>query len=210
MKKRLAVVLSVLLSVALLMTGCELLEEPFPEGADEFAESGEIPRPTAPSETLSPEDEALAELAAEALWGQIHGLPEREHFEAEVSHHVSNGTARVSFTLHIGGYRTHESYDVRISAEGEVTGIDGGFHSYRQFVANATPDRISAAEAVLDERLKEYGGKHSGYYLTVDDEGYLCLSCEVIVYLDGPAFGEGGCGIDHEHKFFNQRICPAP
>ena len=58
--------------------------------------------------------------------------------------------------------------------------------------------RIAAAKAGLDRQIARYGDKHSGYYFTVDDEGYLCLTCEVIV---DKAFG------DHEHKFFTERIC---
>lgn len=209
MKKRITVTLSaLLLAAALLMTGCELLEEPFPEGADESAESGEITRSTVPSETLSPEEEALVELAAEALWREKSYLPDRENFEVRVSHHATNGTATVRFELCIGGYGTWENYTVRLSADREVTDISGGNQNYRQYLEGATPDRISAAEAALDEQLKDCGNENSGYYLTVDDDGYLCLSCEVIVYLDGPS--EGGCGIDHEHKFFSERICPAP
>jgi hypothetical protein len=211
-KKRITAALSVLLLAAVLSAaGCELLEPPFPaetEGESRILidPAKTMPEPEPP---LTPEEEALAELAAEALWREKGYLPAREYFAVEVHPHASNGSNRVEFTLRIGGYWTDESYNVRISAEGEVTDISGGYHSYHQFVEGATPDRIAAAEAVLDERLKEYGGKPGGYYLTVDEEGYLCLSCEVIVYLDGPASGDGGCGIDHEHKFFHQRVCCA-
>ena len=102
--------------------------------------------------------------------------------------------------MRIGDYSTNESYNVRVSAEGEVTDIDGGYHNYRQFINGATPERIAAAEAGLDGQIARYGDKHSGYYLAIDKEGYLCLTCEVIV---DKAFG------DHEHKFFTERICKA-
>ena len=60
----------------------------------------------------------------------------------------------------------------------------------------------------MAEQMGHYADKeNSGYYLSFDDEGYLCLSCEVIVQLSGGADGDGGCGIDHEHKFFTARIC---
>ena len=192
-KSVVAVLAAVLLTVPLLLTGCDGLEDLIPR--DTYTESIVCyPETDAP---LTPEEEALVEIAAEALWAQ-HDLPVREHFKVSIHPHASNGSNRVRFTLHIGGYRTDEYYNVRISAEGEVTEIDGGYHNYRQYLKGATPDRIAAAEAALADQLKDYGDKHSGYYLAIDKEGYLCLTCEVIV---DKAFG------DHEHKFFTERIC---
>ena len=148
-------------------------------------------------EGLTPEEEALVELAAEALWAG-RDLPAKGYFKVSIHPHASDGSNRVRFTLHIGGYRTDEYYNVRVSADGEMTEIDGGYHNYRQFIKGATAEKIAAAEAGLDRQIARYGDKHSGYYFTVDDEGYLCLTCEVIV---DKAFG------DHEHKFFTERIC---
>ena len=188
-----AVLAAVSLTVSLLLTGCDGLEDLIPR--DTYTESIVCyPDTEAP---LTPEEEALVEIAAEALWAG-HDLPAREHFKVSIHPHASNGSSRVQFTLRIGSYRTDEYYNVRILAEGEVTEIDGGYHNYRQYLKGATPDRIAAAEAGLDRQIARYGDKHSGYYFTVDDEGYLCLTCEVIV---DKAFG------DHEHKFFTERIC---
>ena len=188
-----AVLAAVSLTVPLLLTGCDGLEDLIPR--DTYTESIVCyPDTEAP---LTPEEEALVEIAAEALWAQ-HDLPAREHFKVSIHPHASNGSSRVQFTLRIGSYRTDEYYNVRISAEGEVTEIDGGYHNYRQYLKGATPDRIVAAEAGLDGQTARYGDKHSWYYFTIDDEGWLCLNCEVIV---DKAFG------DHEHKFFTERIC---
>lgn len=188
-----AVLAAVSLTVPLLLTGCDGLEDLIPR--DTYTESIVCyPETEAP---LTPEEEALVEIAAEALW-EKHDLPAREHFKVSIHPHASNGSSRVQFTLRIGSYRTDEYYNVRISAEGEVTEIDGGYHNYRQYLKGATPDRIAAAEAALADQLKDYGDQHSGYYLSIDKEGYLCLNCEVIV---DKAFG------DHEHKFFTERIC---
>ncbi len=186
-------------TAALLFAGCDLLAEPFPEETEIGSSILIDPEKTSPETEapLTPEEEALVETAAEALWVK-HDLPAREHFKVSVHPHASNGSSRVQFTLVIGGYRTNEYYNVRLSPEGEVTEIDGGYHNYRQFINGATAEKIAAAEAGLDGQIARYGDKHSGYYLTVDDEGYLCLTCEVIV---DKAFG------DHEHKFFTERIC---
>ena len=201
MKKTMIWVLVLLLATALPLTGCELLDEPFPEETETDSSILIDPEKTQPETEapLTPEEKALAELAAEALWAQ-HDLPAREHFKVSIHPHASNGSNRVQFTLWIGDHRTDESYNVRVSAEGEVTDIDGGYHNYRQFVKGATAEKIAAAEAALADQLKDYGDQHSGYYLSIDREGWLCLTCEVIV---DKAFG------DHEHKFFTERICPA-
>lgn len=199
MKKTALLALALLLAAALLLTGCELLDEPFPEETETDSSILIDPEKTQPETEapLTPEEEALVEIAAEALWAG-RDLPAKGYFKVSIHPHASNGSNRVQFTLRIGDYSTNESYNVRVSAEGEVTDIDGGYHNYRQFVKGATAERIAAAEAGLDGQIARYGDKHSGYYLAIDKEGYLCLTCEVIV---DKAFG------DHEHKFFTERIC---
>ena len=157
-------------------------------------------------ETLSAEDLALVERAAEVLW-QTYDLPDASNFHPDVRRHVSNGTATVEFELYIGCYRTNETYNVKFSPDGEAKdtyAIQPG--EYSRYLSAATPDAIADAEANLAEQLAPYG-QHSYGYLTIDQEGYLCLSAEVIVELDGPS--EGGCGVDHDHLFFHARICSA-
>ena len=193
--------LILLMAVTLLFAGCEILEQPFPIGTE--ADSGSLidPEKTSPETEapLTPEEEALVDLAAEALWSERSDLPDRECFHVDVSYGANGNTnIYVDFDLYIGSYRTWESYGVTINANRTVTSISGGHHNYRQYLKGATAERIAAAEAGLDRQIARYGDKHSGYYFTVDDEGYLCLTCEVIV---DKAFG------DHEHKFFTERIC---
>ena len=209
MKGTTLLALTLLLAGALSFSGCEFLDEPFPEETE--TESSILIDPDkTEAETeraLTPEEEALVEQAAEALWA-AYDLPDRAHFRVEVHPHASNGSNRVEFTLWLGGYRTDEDYDVRISAEGEVTNISGGYQNYRQYLNSATPERIAAAEAALAEKLKGYGEENAGGYLTVDQEGWLCLSCELIVELETHFWQqEGGCGIDHDHVFVSERIC---
>ena len=199
MKKTVIMLLTLLLAATLPLAGCELLDQPLPEETETDSSILIDPEKTSPETEapLTPEEEALAELAAEVLWAG-RDLPAKGYFKVSIHPHASDGSNRVRFTLHIGGYRTDEYYNVRVSADGEVIEIDGGYHNYRQFIKGATAERIAAAEAGLDRQIARYGDKHSGYYFTVDDEGYLCLTCEVIV---DKAFG------NHEHKFFTERIC---
>ena len=199
MKKTALLALAMLLAAALPLAGCELLDQPFSEETETDSSILIDPEKTSPETEapLTPEEEALVELAAEALWAG-RDLPAKGYFKVSIHPHASGGSNRVQFTLWIGGYRTDDYYNVRVSADGEMTEIDGGYHNYRQFIKGATPEKIAAAEAGLDRQIARYSDKHSGYYFTVDDEGYLCLTCEVIV---DKAFG------DHEHKFFTERIC---
>ena len=201
MKKTALLALALLLAAALPLAGCELLDQPFPEETETDSSILIDPEKTSPETEapLTPEEEALVELAAEALWSERSDLPDRECFHVDVSYGANGNTnIYVDFDLYIGSYRTWESYGVTINANRTVTSISGGHHNYRQYLKGATPERIAAAEAVLDRQIARYGDKHSGYYFTIDDEGYLCLTCEVIV---DKAFG------DHEHKFFTERIC---
>ena len=201
MKMTMIWVFVLLLATALPLTGCDLLDEPFPEETETDSSILIDPEKTQPETEapLTPEEEALVEIAAEALWNERGDLPDRVHFRADISYGADGNTKfYVDFALYIGDYRTWESYDVTLNADHEVTRIDGGYHNYRQYLKGATPDRIAAAEAALADQLKDYGDQHSGYYLSIDQEGYLCLTCEVIV---DKAFG------DHEHKFFTERIC---
>ena len=210
MKKYRIPALASALVLAAVLSGCGGAEPPAVTDTVATVGTGELP---AEAETLSAEDSALVERAADILRGE-YDLPDREHLVAEVSRHVSNGEASVTLQLWIGGYRTWESYTVYFSGNGSVkrmSDMDPG--EYSRYPENATPEAVAAAKASLKEQLAPYD-QHSGVYLSIDEEGYLCLSAEVIVDLVPPLlsglFSEGGCGIDHEHRFFNQRICPAP
>ena len=117
-----------------------------------------------------------------------------------VSLHVSSEKADVEFRLYIGGYRTWESYSVYFAEDGSVAHVfDTLPGEYSRFLEAATPARIAAAEAALTRQVEKYDG-HSGFYLSIDDEGALCLTCEVII---DKLLG------DHEHVFYTERICSA-
>lgn len=206
------ILIAAILCTLLLTAGCahQLPDERLPKvpvrpGQDMAETAADTAADIAP-ETLSAEDLALADRAAEVLW-QTYDLPDASHFRPDVRRHVSNGTATVEFELYIGYYRTNESYQVKISPDGEAEStyaVQQG--EYSRYLSAATPEAIAAAEAELAEQLAPYG-QHSYGYLTIDQEGYLCLSAEVIVELDGPS--EGGCGVGHDHLFFHARICGA-
>lgn len=77
---------------------------------------------------------------------------------------------------------------------------------YPEYREAATQEAIWAAKQKIDEQIKEYDN-HSIYYLSVDEEGYLCLNTEIIVPIPKEERNEmRGCG-DHEHVFITERIC---
>lgn len=70
---------------------------------------------------------------------------------------------------------------------------------------------VETAENKITEAVSVYSNS-SDFYLQIND-GYLCLVVEVIKQIDPPAlqeiegeFVDRGCGIDHEHLFFSERI----
>ena len=110
----------------------------------------------------------------------------------------TKGEYTVEYTLTIGSYRTWESYTVRFDADKKVENSYSSHEGvYSVYLHYATEEKIREAEDKLTQQLEKYD-THSGFYLQIDDDGYLCLVAEVIVE---PAFG------DHKHKFFNERIC---
>lgn len=79
-----------------------------------------------------------------------------------------------------------------------------------RFVPYVTDSLVEAAEKKIIDEVSQYSSR-SDFFLQITDD-YLCLVAEVIKSIDPPAsaeegeFAEGGCGGDHEHLFFGERI----
>lgn len=84
----------------------------------------------------------------------------------------------------------------------------------KPYVKDIDGNLLKAAEEKITEEVSGYSD-NGGFDLQVY-KGYLCLYVEVIVKLDPPApdipvdgtadYVLNGCGIDHEHRFFSERI----
>lgn len=79
------------------------------------------------------------------------------------------------------------------------------------YVPYITDELVETAENKLNEAVSAYTNR-SAFYLQIND-GSLCLAVEVIRQLDPPTsqdtegeIVDEGCGIDHEHLFFYERI----
>ena len=168
--------------------------------------------PLVERETLPPEEEkALVEKAYAAIFDRFRWegiLPERDHLKPHVVPGRNGDADAVYFYVRIGDYSTREAYYAFIEQDGTVKGCHkanpGDFSCY---LDAATPAAIAAAEAELEAFLASYDDyKGGGGYLTIDKEGYLCLSAEIIVEKKMTLPWEDE---DHEHKFFSVRICKA-
>lgn len=76
-----------------------------------------------------------------------------------------------------------------------------------EYVDDIDVDLLRTAEEKISGEISQFTNR-AGFYLQ-SNKGYLCLCAEVIVELDTPVESElsvEGCGIDHEHKFFGERI----
>lgn len=75
-----------------------------------------------------------------------------------------------------------------------------------EFLGDVDPDLLKAAEEKLESQTSHFSHR-SDFFLEVY-QGELCLCIEVILYIDSSAEKENGTGggIDHEHKFFRERI----
>ena len=130
-----------------------------------------------------------------------------DHYQVSIDQ-GRNGDYFVRYKLMIGNYRTYESYTVKLNADKTIEDVYGDYGKYAVYLPYATEDKIREAEEKLGKQLEKYD-ERSSFYLSIDSEGYLCLNAEIIIKYEG-SFEGGGCGIDHDHKFFSERICPSP
>lgn len=74
-----------------------------------------------------------------------------------------------------------------------------------QYLDDIDLDLLKAAEERISREISQYS-QNSGFYLQIE-EGVLFLYAEVIVDITPPSGTDGGgCGVDHEHRFFKERI----
>lgn len=143
------------------------------------------------------EEELAVEDLADALIRKEYPTLSLENCRVDINQNTK-GEYSVEYTLTIGDYRTYESYHVKFNADKTVKNFHANYEGkYSAYLLFATDDKINAAEEKLTKQLEKYE-THSGFYLSIDDQGYLCLNAEVIV---DSLFN------DHEHKFFTERIC---
>ncbi len=103
------------------------------------------------------------------------------------------------------------AYILTLPKSGEKITLKNEERLYVPFISDIL---VKDAENKITDTVSEYSN-NSGFYLQVTD-GYLCLAAEVIKKIDitisteENGYAEGGCGIDHEHLCFSERITSSP
>ena len=151
--------------------------------------------------------------------GGVHSDVEApESGEQDVAETVESGEQDVAETVESGGQDVAETAE---SGEQDVVLVEERGRKYlvlpvsgkkifvpgdcTAYVGRINADLLRAAEEKIGER------RNAEFYIGRDQEGNLLLCAEVIVdltpvYESGEDFMGGGCGIDHEHIFFSERI----
>lgn len=201
--KRILSICIFLLLLASVMTSCKQK----PRAVEELEAPTETLQQAVVSEVpLTDEERSVIELAnAEIL--KKYPIESLDHYQISIDQ-GRNGDYFVRYELMIGNYRTYESYTVELNADKTIGDVYGDYGEYAAYLPYATEEKIRAAEEKLEKQLEKYD-ERSHFYLSIDSEGYLCLSAEIIIKYEG-FFEGGGCGIDHDHKFFTERICSLP
>lgn len=120
----------------------------------------------------------------------------------------------VDYTYWLGGLHTSEYYSLQLTLQDgvySVTNIRASRpQTYTLFHNLCTEERIAAALAELGAISGEELTMGLGVFWGLEDDGRrLVLVTEQIVSITTPGslLGEQGCGIDHEHKFYEVDVC---
>lgn len=82
--------------------------------------------------------------------------------------------------------------------------------SEEAFLPYVSDELIRQADLALSHILADHPDDDHGIYLSCDQDGYLCLCAEIIVYFEPEVEGMKGCGFDHDHVFYRERISTQP
>ena len=77
------------------------------------------------------------------------------------------------------------------------------YDSEKPYLDRVDLDVLIEAEDKLNSQVAQY--EKTSFFLQIKDER-LYLSVEVIAEINPPKSEGGGCGIDHEHVFFDEQI----
>lgn len=230
--RKIALFISILLLTALVFSGCTKQEtKPAPTEAPTSAPSASAPTdPSTPSNSaptdpiptdpIKPEapkvtpsgntssDDELRQIG-DAVLKEQYGITDLDNFKINISHN-SNGRASIRYELFIHGYDTNRWVFISFKADGTVNSISGDVSKYSKYLPYVTAEAVQAAAQKLDAMVGNH--PHPEYCYSIDQEGYLCLGTEVIVYYETPKTDSqgntiAGCGFDHDHSFYSVQVC---
>lgn len=161
--------------------------------------------------TLSEEDRKIREITDPEII-KLYGTTDFSNFTIDIYDNVKdhNSTSEPRYSVYyrfeLCGIRTEEQTRVELNSDFTVADVkpyDNRVYSSLQ--NKKTIDAIQTAKAKIEEKVKDYDESRH-YYYAIDDEGYLCLKMEMIVYRAPDDPDTSGCG-DHDHKMYSERVC---
>ncbi len=157
-----------------------------------------------------PSDEEITAVA-NAIFKKEFGFDDLSKFSVNI-YRLSYDKIHVSYTLQVCGMTTQESYELAFSEllvhtdtharhKGEIS---------RYLKTDGFLEAINTAKYKVYSACEKHGEPYA--YIDLDSEGYLCVQSEIIVDINPPKLDEygnemSGCGYDHEHLFFTERVC---
>ena len=124
----------------------------------------------------------------------------------------TDGGFRAVYSLKLGGKMTSEDFCVEVDASIKNASLDVYPKStlYAAFIFRVNEEKIRAAELKLREAAREYQDLRSCSLHYDEDDRTLYLMTELIIEIECDPDAPGGCGIDHEHLFFREKVCSLP
>lgn len=121
----------------------------------------------------------------------------------------------ISYHLSFLGINTDEHYSITLDKEMEL--VETNAYNKGEFAKyigdEAFIRKLNVVKKNIENQTAEYNETNNFYFMETD--GYICLCSEIIVKIDPPKYetdedgnSYGGCGIDHDHLFFTENICP--
>lgn len=154
---------------------------------------------------LSETDRKIREIADPKIM-ELYNTTDLSNFQIDIYENKEDPLYSIYYRLKIGEYVTTELVRVEVCADFSIDSMDPYDHGiYSCYLGSATENAIQSAIQKIEENAKEHG-QNAHYSFEIDYEGYLCLSAELIVPKDPEDVTEGGCG-DHDHLFYNERVC---
>ncbi|MBQ8407312.1 MAG: hypothetical protein IJY39_00460 [Clostridia bacterium] len=151
--------------------------------------------------------------ASDKIFTETYGFKDLSLFYVNISEWKDQNRYTVSYHLTFNGIRTDEYYCIELDKNKDMIKTDAyGKGEFSKYIGDKTfMNALSAAKKSIEIQTAS-NNKPNHFYFTEQD-GYLCP--EIIVDIDSPeyqtdenGYSYGGCGIDHEHIFFSEKICP--
>ena len=220
MKKILTITAAFLITMSLFSCGMpQSVKKPSEISSQTVSETASTPT-FEPIETQTDREDmkfSQAELdviaVADKIFTETYGFEDLSLFYVS----IMNLTDKYFISYHLSflGINTDEHYSIYLDKNMELLETraygEGDFSKY--IGDDAFISALSSAKRKIENQTAKYNETNNFYFLETD--GYLCLCSEIIVDIDPPKYetdedgnSYGGCGIDHDHLFFTENICP--